>query len=86
MLRNAPAPAGGNFVALDGDQTTTSSQADFVGNQITGSIKITGLTPGQTTTVSFFWAAAQGGGGSTMGATNDQLTVSLCTADLTELR
>ncbi len=60
----ATSPAGGNFLAMDG--------AYAVGPV---SQTINGLTPGQATTVSFFWAGAQQTGFS--GANTEQFQVSL---------
>jgi hypothetical protein len=60
----ASSPAGGNFIAIDGAfETTPLTQT------------VTGLTPGQATTVSFFFAGAQQSGFD--GTTTDQLQVSL---------
>jgi hypothetical protein len=60
----ASSPAGGNFIAMDGDfETTALTQT------------VTGLTVGQATTVSFYFAGAQQAGFS--GASTDQLQVSL---------
>jgi len=57
-------PAGGNFLALDGAYMTGAL------TQI-----VTGLTPGQATTLSFYYAGAQQYGYD--GATTEQLEVSL---------
>jgi hypothetical protein len=60
----ATSPAGGNFIAMDGDfQTAPVTQT------------INGLTPGQSYVVGFWWAGAQQFGFD--GATSDNLIVSL---------
>jgi hypothetical protein len=60
----ATSPAGGNYIAMDGDfQTSPVTQT------------INGLTGGQTYTVGFWWAGAQQEGFN--GATTDSLIVSL---------
>ena len=60
----ATSPDGGNFLALD---------AAYAVGPVTQSIS--GLTPGEATTVSFYWAGAQQAGFT--GATTEQLKVSL---------
>jgi hypothetical protein len=62
-----PSPAGGNIIALDGDQTP--------GMAGTISQTLTGLTVGDTVTVSFYFAGAQQSG--YIGNTTEQLEVSL---------
>jgi hypothetical protein len=62
----ATSPAGGNFLAMDGAYAVGSI-----------SQTIDGLTPGQNTTVSFYWAGAQQHGYN--GATTEQFQVSLGT-------
>jgi PEP-CTERM motif len=60
----ASSPAGGNFIAMDGDfETSALTQT------------VTGLTVGQATTVSFYFAGAQQAGFS--GVSTNQLQVSL---------
>ncbi len=62
----ASSPAGGNYVAMDG----AFSQAPIFQT-------LTGLTPGKTTTVSFYWGGAQQRGYNS--ATTEELQVSLGT-------
>ena len=73
-LTNAPAPAGGNFIALDGD--ATGIFGEFVQGQI--SQALSGLTPGEKTEVSFFMAAGQAFDFSADVGLTEKFQVSLC--------
>ncbi len=61
----ATSPAGGNFLALDGDTSYRGALSQT----------INGLTANQTYQVSFYWAGAQQEG--VFGATTEQVQVSL---------
>ena len=79
---NGHSPLGGNFIGLDADRTTTFPTGGGSGasRRIQGSIsqEITGLKPGEATTVTFAWAANQAMEFS--GPTNENVLVSLCPA------
>lgn len=67
---NSAGPTGGNFVALAGAFLNQNSTTPLPITQ-----SISGLTQGQTYTLSFFWAAIQQAG--VAGATTEHLTASL---------
>lgn len=73
-LMNAPAPAGGNFIAIDGDHTGPNNQ--FIQGRI--SQQLTGLIPGEMTEVSFFMAAGQAATFNAPGGLSERFQVSLC--------
>lgn len=65
LWTNPPnSPAGGNFLALDGDPSYSAALTQT----------ITGLTAGQTYALGFYWAGAQLS--TTSGATTEQMSVS----------
>jgi hypothetical protein len=68
----ASSPVGGNFVAADGNPSTESGFSQT----------ITGLTPGQTYTVSFYQAAGQQAGFGNGMSTTEKWIVSLGTSGL----